>query len=64
MLKMNYWTDKWPLLVEVCPCDVHFNDWVAKQKLKNRNKDRKIDANLDTQFNSGRLLACITSRPG
>ena len=20
----------------VCPCDVHFNDWVAKQKLKNK----------------------------
>jgi hypothetical protein len=36
MLKMNYWTDKWPLLVDVCPCDVHFNDWVAKQKLKNK----------------------------
>jgi hypothetical protein len=36
MLKMNYWTDKWPLIVDVCPCDVHFNDWVAKQKLKNK----------------------------
>jgi hypothetical protein len=36
MLKMNYWTDKWPLLVDVCPCDVHFNDWVAKEKLRNK----------------------------
>jgi len=36
MLKMNYWTDKWPLIVDVCPCDVHFNDWIAKQKLKNK----------------------------
>jgi hypothetical protein len=30
---MNYWTDKWPLMVEVCPCDVHFNDWTEAQKL-------------------------------
>jgi hypothetical protein len=37
MLKMNYWTDKWDLHEDVCPCDVHFNDWVAKQKLKNKN---------------------------
>ena len=36
MLKMNYWDNEWPLLVEVCPCDVHFNDWVAKQKLRNK----------------------------
>lgn len=36
MLKMNYWTDKWDLHEDICPCDVHFNDWVAKQKLKNK----------------------------
>jgi hypothetical protein len=36
MLKMNYWTDKWDLDEAVCPCDVHFNDWVAKNKLKNK----------------------------
>ena len=36
MLKMNYWTDKWPLLVDICPCDVHFNDWVKRRSLKNK----------------------------
>ena len=36
MLKMNYWTDKWDLHVDVCPCDVHFNDWVKHKKLKNK----------------------------
>ena len=36
MLKMNYWTDKWDLHEDICPCDVHFNDWVADQKLKNK----------------------------
>ena len=33
MLKMNYWTDKWDLHVNVCPCDVHFNEWVEARKL-------------------------------
>src|ERR1700694_2794791 len=36
MLQMNYWTDKWDLDETVCPCDVHFNDWVAEEKLKNK----------------------------
>jgi hypothetical protein len=36
MLKMNYWTDSWNLHVDVCPCDVHCNDWIAKNKLKNK----------------------------
>ena len=36
MLKMNYWTDSWNLHVDVCPCDVHCNDWIAKKKLKNK----------------------------
>jgi hypothetical protein len=36
MLKMNYWTAKWDLDEAICPCDVHFNDWVAKEKLKNK----------------------------
>jgi hypothetical protein len=33
MLKMNIWDDKWDLDVDVCPCDVHFNDWIEAQKL-------------------------------
>src|SRR5688572_10892229 len=36
MLKMNYWNDKWDLHEDMCPCDVHFNEWTAKQKLKNK----------------------------
>ena len=33
MSKMNYWTDKWDLDADVCPCDVQFNEWIAAQKL-------------------------------
>ena len=33
MLKMNYWTDKWDLHEDICPCDVHFNQWIADQKI-------------------------------
>jgi hypothetical protein len=36
MAKLNYWTDKWDLHVDICPCDVHVNDWVAEQKLTNK----------------------------
>ena len=35
MLKMNFWAGQWNLEVDICPCDVHFNDWVAKEKLRN-----------------------------
>ena len=33
MLKMNYWTDKWDLREDVCPCDVQFNEWTEKERL-------------------------------
>jgi hypothetical protein len=28
MAQMNYWGEKWDLHVEMCPCDVHINEWV------------------------------------
>jgi len=34
------------------------------KKLKNRCKDRQLDPQLNDLFKSGRLLACISSRPG
>jgi len=33
---MNYWTDKWDLNEDVCPCDVHFNAWMEEQKLRSQ----------------------------
>ncbi len=33
---MNYWTDKWDLHEDVCPCDVHFNEWVAQSGHRNK----------------------------
>ena len=33
---MNYWTDKWDLHVDICPCDVHVNDWIADQNIRNK----------------------------
>ncbi len=35
-----------------------------KYKIKHRAADRKIDQKVADQFNSGRLLACVSSRPG
>jgi len=36
MQKMNYWTDKWDLHVDICPCDVHVNDWIEDQNIRNK----------------------------
>jgi len=36
----------------------------VKRTLKQRNQGRKLDQVLDDQFATGRLYACIASRPG
>lgn len=41
---MNYWDAKWELQVDCCPCDVHFNEWVA---------DRQLTGKLIYHFGSG-----------
>jgi len=37
MLKMNYWGEKLDLHVNVCPCDVHINEWVEAKKLTGKS---------------------------
>lgn len=34
------------------------------RKIEKRQKDRTLDSHLEEQFGSGRLYACISSRPG
>ncbi|KAG0492833.1 hypothetical protein HPP92_006231 [Vanilla planifolia] len=34
------------------------------RKLEKRQQDRKLDPHIEEQFGGGRLLACISSRPG
>jgi small subunit ribosomal protein S8e len=36
----------------------------AQRRLAARQKTRTLDPALDDQFASGRILACISSRPG
>ncbi|KAG2502050.1 hypothetical protein HYH03_000544 [Edaphochlamys debaryana] len=36
----------------------------VKRKIKERLQKRKLDAHLAEQFSTGRLFACIASRPG
>ncbi|ESR65737.1 40S ribosomal protein S8 [Citrus sinensis] len=36
----------------------------VSRKLEKRQKDRTLDPHIEEQFGSGRLLACIASRPG
>lgn len=34
------------------------------RKLEKRQQNRVLDAHIEEQFSSGRLMACISSRPG
>uniref|UniRef100_A0A5B7C4R8 Putative 40S ribosomal protein S8-like n=1 Tax=Davidia involucrata TaxID=16924 RepID=A0A5B7C4R8_DAVIN len=34
------------------------------RKIEKRQEGRKLDPHIEEQFGSGRLLACISSRPG
>lgn len=36
----------------------------VQRKLAKRQQGHKLDNHLETQFESGRLFACISSRPG
>lgn len=36
----------------------------VQRKIEKRQKDRKLDPHIEEQFGGGRLLACISSRPG
>ena len=31
---MNYYTDGWPLIVEMCPVDIHFTEWLDDKKIR------------------------------
>jgi hypothetical protein len=33
--KMNYYTDRWPLMIDMCPCDVHFTDYLEARAIQN-----------------------------
>ena len=36
----------------------------VQKKIATRQTDRQLEANINSQFDTGRLLACIASRPG
>lgn len=36
----------------------------VQRKLEKRQQNRKLDSHIEEQFGGGRLLACISSRPG
>ena len=68
------WATGKPLLSQLPPhlCDSTLNRSSCsaqasnhvKRKLKQRTATRKLDQNVADQFTTGRLYACISSRPG
>jgi hypothetical protein len=67
---MNFWDDKWDLHVDVCPCDVHFNEWVEAQKLTGKSiyhfgtGTHHIIGIRQAQNGSGNRVFAITASKG
>ena len=32
-IMLHFWDASWPLIVDKCPCDVHFLEWLEQQKI-------------------------------
>ena len=52
------------LLLSLLQVEEKESSYKVKEKLKARDKTRSLDSHLDDQFATGRLYACISSRPG
>jgi hypothetical protein len=67
MLKMNTWTTRWDLDETQCPCDVHFNDWIAERKLTGRaiyhfgTGTHHIVGRVQAENGSGNIVFAITA---
>lgn len=35
-MQLNYWQASWPLLAEICPCDVHFVEYLQANQVKDK----------------------------
>ena len=35
-MQLNYWKASWPLLADICPCDIHFVEYLRAQGIKDK----------------------------
>ena len=67
MLKMNTWSARWDLDEAQCPCDVHFNDWIADRKLTGKSiyhfgtGTHHIVGRVQAENGSGNAVFAITA---
>jgi hypothetical protein len=67
MLKMNYWGEKWDLHADICPCDVHFNDWVDAQRIAGKviyhfgTGTHHVIGRRQAELNNGNVVFAITA---
>ena len=67
MLKMNTWSAKWDLDEAQCPCDVHFNDWIANRGLKGKSiyhfgtGTHHVVGRAQAENGSGNMVFAITA---
>ena len=68
-LKMNYW-EQWGLHPEICPCDVHFNEWVEANAIRNKTiyhfgtGTHHIIGRHQAEFGTGNVVFAITASKG
>src|SRR4051812_23788229 len=69
MLKMNYW-EQWGLHPELCPCDVHFNEWIEANAIRNKTiyhfgtGTHHIVGRHQAEFGTGNVVLAITASKG
>jgi hypothetical protein len=35
-MQLNYWKASWPLLADICPCDIHFVEYLQEREVSNK----------------------------
>src|SRR2546423_11084118 len=36
LMQLNYWKASWPLLVDICPCDMHFVEYLQAEAVQDK----------------------------
>jgi hypothetical protein len=69
MAKMHFWDAVWDLRIAECPCDVHFLDWLEKNRIHNSaifhfgSGSHHIVGIKCAESNAGNHVLAITAAP-
>src|SRR5262245_57493809 len=69
MLKTNHW-EQWGLHADICPCDVHFNEWAETNRIANKTiyhfgtGTHHIIGRTQAELGEGNVVFAITASKG